>query len=114
MTWIKNIQEEGSSVILTGDFNAEPSEPVLETVTHDSSLHLQSSYSIPDTDFTTWKIRDSGEEKHVLDYIFHTPELQTLRTLDMPSESDVGSSRLPSLRYASDHVSLVSDFKLPK
>jgi len=108
MKWIKDTNDT-ESIIVTGDFNAEPTESVIKTVTQDSSLQLHSSYSIPETEFTTWKIRDSGEEKHVLDYIFHTRDLQTSSTLDMPSDDDVGVSRLPSLTYASDHVSLVSD-----
>ena len=108
MNWIENVRD-GRSVILTGDFNAEPSEPVVDTITKNSNFQLHSSYNLKDLDFTTWKIRDSGEEKHTLDYIFHSKDLETIQTLDMPSEEDIGVSRLPSLQYASDHLSLVSD-----
>ena len=63
--------------------------------------------------FLKASLRDSGEEKHTLDYIFHSKDLVTLRTLDMPSEEDIGVSRLPSIQYASDHLSLVSDIIIP-
>ena len=45
----------------------------------------------------------------MLDYIFHSADLRTLRTLDVPSEEDLGEERLPSLAYASDHLSLLAD-----
>ncbi|QQP37938.1 Uncharacterized protein FKW44_018385, partial [Caligus rogercresseyi] len=63
-------------------------------------------------DYTTWKIREDGEHIQTLDYIFHTPEsLDLLGVLDMPEEEEIGQSRLPSLSYASDHMSLVADFE---
>ena len=63
-------------------------------------------------EYTTWKIRETGEQKNILDYIFHSPQLQTVSTLDMPTEQQVGEDRLPSLQFASDHLSLVSDIKI--
>ena len=111
VTWVEEVRG-GTPVILTGDFNAEPSEPVLETLTSDARTPLQSSYSISDLEYTTWKIRDSGEEKHVLDYVFHSPELETRRTLDMPETREVEADKFPSLRYASDHLSLVTDIAI--
>ena len=63
-------------------------------------------------EFTTWKIRETGEQKKILDYIFHSPELKTVSTLDMPTEEQIGEDRLPSLEFASDHLSLVADIKL--
>ena len=63
-------------------------------------------------EYTTWKIRETGEQKHILDYIFHSPELQTVSTLDMPTEQQVGEDRLPSLQFASDHLSLVANIKI--
>ena len=111
VTWVEEVRG-GTPVILTGDFNAEPSEPVLETLTSDARTPLQSSYSVSDLEYTTWKIRDSGEEKHVLDYVFHSPELETRRTLDMPETREVEADKFPSLRYASDHLSLVTDIAI--
>ena len=111
MTWVEKVRE-GRPVILTGDFNAEPSEPVLETLTSNVKTPLQSSYSISDLEYTTWKIRDSGEEKHVLDYVFHSPDLETRQTLSMPDTREVSADKFPSLRYASDHLSLVTDIAI--
>ena len=111
ITWVEGVRE-GRPVILTGDFNAEPTEPVLETLTSNVKTPLQSSYSISDLEYTTWKIRDSGEEKHVLDYVFHSPDLETRRTLSMPDTREVSADKFPSLRYASDHLSLVTDIAI--
>ena len=111
VTWVEGVRE-GRPVILTGDFNAEPTEPVLETLTSNVKTPLQSSYSISDLEYTTWKIRDSGEEKHVLDYVFHSPDLETRQTLSMPDTREVIADKFPSLRYASDHLSLVTDIAI--
>ena len=107
--WLHTVRG-GRSVILTGDFNAEPTEPVYATITGGAAGGpLRSSYAVDSLDYTTWKIRDTGEEKHVLDYVFHSPDLETARTLDMPAAEHVGADRFPSLQYASDHLSLVTD-----
>jgi len=111
LSWIETVRD-GASLLVTGDFNAEPSEAVYETVTNNVTLPLTSSYSFQDSDFTTWKIRDTGEEKHVLDYIFHSTDIESQRNLDMPAPEDIGVHKLPSLHYASDHLSLVSDVKI--
>ena len=63
-------------------------------------------------EYTTWKIRETGEQNHILDYIFHSPQLQTVSTLDMPTDQQVGEDRLPSLQFASDHLSLVADIQI--
>ena len=62
-------------------------------------------------EYTTWKIRETGEQKHILDYIFHSPQLETVSTLDMPTEEQIGEDRLPSLQFASDHLSLVAELR---
>ena len=64
-------------------------------------------------EYTTWKIRDTGEQKHILDYILHTPgQIQTLRTLNVPDGNELGAGKLPSTRFVSDHMSLVADISL--
>ena len=108
ISWLEELSD-GRSLILTGDFNADPSETVYQTVTNNKEVKLDSAYDNSILDYTSWKIRDTGEEKQVLDYIFHSADLKTLRTLDVPSEEDLGEERLPSLAYASDHLSLVAD-----
>ena len=101
-------------VIIAGDFNAEPSEPIYKTLTENKKIPLESAYTIDSKEkdrleYTTWKIRETGEQKYILDYIFHSPQLETVSTLDMPTKDQVGPDRLPSLEFASDHLSLVAD-----
>ena len=111
LSWLAPITQH-RPVIITGDFNAPPSEPVYSTITSSDKLPLTSAYSLDTLQWTTWKVRDSGEEKYILDYIFHSPAVKTLAVLDPPSQEEVGPDRLPSLSSPSDHLSLVADIKL--
>lgn len=87
-------------IIMCGDFNAEPCEPVYKTILEHKSLGLSSAYadliaaqgvrlpkpveneSHDETDaidnheppFTTWKIREDGETCHTIDYMFYSPD----------------------------------------
>jgi len=99
-------------LLLSGDFNADPSEPVYSSMTSHPTLPLDSAYRLDEIEYTTWKIRETGEQKHVLDYIFHSEHLSPTAVLDMPSEEEVGENRFPSLAFPSDHLSLVADFQL--
>ena len=108
LTWLTPILQ-GRPVIISGDFNAQPSEPVFSTMTNNEKLPLRSCYDTQSLEWTTWKIRDTGEEKYILDYIFHSEGLQTVRVLDTPEDDSLGEAKLPSLQYASDHLSLVAD-----
>ena len=106
-------------LIVCGDFNAEPHEPVVETF-RSSSLSLSSAYCHLSSDmtepaYTTWKVRGhykgNFESKQCIDYIWYTPRhLQPAALLKLPSEDEIGKDRLPSLQYPSDHLSLVADF----
>jgi len=116
LCWLDAIRG-GRPVIFSGDFNGLPSEAFYSTLTENPTTPLVSAYNVkPDQEdsleYTTWKIRETGEQKYILDYIFHSPELETVSTLGMPSEHQVGVDRLPSLQFASDHLSLVADIKL--
>jgi len=123
LDWLETIRAD-RPVILSGDFNAEPSEPVFKSLRENERTPLESAYTMKaqnkkeenihedNLEYTTWKIRETGEQKHILDYIFHSPQLQAVSTLDMPTEQQIGEDRLPSLQFASDHLSLVADFKL--
>lgn len=45
-------------IILSGDFNAEPTEPIYSTVLGHDLLQLASAYANPaEPPYTTWKIR---------------------------------------------------------
>ncbi|XP_018804157.1 PREDICTED: uncharacterized protein LOC108978367 isoform X1 [Bactrocera latifrons] len=153
-------------VLICGDFNAEPTEPVYATVLSGKQLQLASAYADikaerdecnndsaekhkantdssddaqtqsveeEETDaehvelcddkvmksiqceppYTTWKIREDGEECHTIDYVFYTPEQFKVRNcLEFPRDDEVGKNRTPSFQYPSDHFSLVCDFEL--
>jgi len=106
LAWLSAVKQH-RPLILTGDFNADPSEAVVRTIKEE----LASAY--PDsTPFTTWKIRETGEQKSTLDYIFHSGGIQASATLDMPTEEQIGVDRLPSLAFPSDHLSMVADFQV--
>ena len=117
LKWLEAIRG-GRPIILAGDLNGLPSESFFSTLTSDRDVPLVSSYGVREEedmvmDYTTWKVRETGEQKHILDYILHTPgQLETLRTLNVPDEATVGEDRLPSLRFSSDHMSLVADISL--
>ena len=111
LSWLAPITQH-RPVVITGDFNAPPSEPVYSTLTSSDKLPLSSAYNLETLQWTTWKVRDSGEEKYILDYIFHSPALRTMAVLDPPSQEEVGTDRLPSLSFPSDHLSLVADIQL--
>ena len=108
---------EERPIIISGDFNAEPSEAVFKTLMQNDKTPLQSAYEMEESkeednlEYTTWKIRETGEQKHILDYIFHSPQLETVSTLNMPTEEQIGEDRLPSLQFASDHLSLVAELR---
>lgn len=111
----------GRPIILCGDFNAEPVEPVYSTILSHPRLGLGSAYAtvfeesgIPkEPPYTTWKIREEGEICHTLDYIFYSQEsLKPEAVVEFPDGRDIGEGRVPSLQYPSDHFSLICDFRL--
>jgi len=113
LDWLAQ-EAAGRPLLLSGDFNAEPVEPVYHSVTN-HKLELRSAYKfdrLESDEYTTWKIRETGEQKYVLDYIFHSESLRPTSVLEMPTEDEVGENRLPSLRFPSDHLTLVADFSL--
>ncbi|XP_050424607.1 nocturnin-like [Adelges cooleyi] len=107
----------GCPTVISGDFNAEPTEPVYTTMISDPQLSLKSAYNISnkEVEFTTWKIRGRCEIKRTIDYIFYTTNYLTVSsTVDMPSEELIGKNRIPSINYPSDHFSLITDFFINK
>ncbi|XP_071511005.1 nocturnin-like isoform X1 [Diadema antillarum] len=103
-------------LIIGGDFNAEPTEDVY-ALFEGSDLNLTSAYTKLSDDgnseppYTTWKIRSRREECHTIDYLWYTREhLAPVALLRFPGEQEIGSGRLPSWSYPSDHLSLVCDF----
>ncbi|GIY96936.1 nocturnin [Caerostris extrusa] len=105
-------------VIITGDFNANPCEPIYQALINDDTYPLDSAYRyLSNTNaeprYTTWKIREDGEYCQTLDYIFYTcNSFAVENVLQIPTGEDIGEGRVPSYRYPSDHFSLVADFVL--
>jgi nocturnin len=112
----------GRPVIISGDFNAEPTEPVYLTLLNNQTLRLASAYAAPgdgsdaartEPPYTTWKIREEGEVCHTIDYVFYSQDsLSVEAVLDFPTGDEIGEGRVPSFGYPSDHFSLVCDFRL--
>lgn len=113
----------GRPVVVCGDFNAEPTEPVYNTFINNDLIKFASAYAdsnlyIQDVvyrepPYTTWKIREEGEVCHTIDYIFYGgDDMEVEAVLDFPSEEEIGEDRVPSFSYPSDHFSLVCDLKL--
>ncbi|XP_034395648.1 nocturnin-like isoform X1 [Cyclopterus lumpus] len=103
-------------LFICGDFNAVPTEEVYRRFIT-SPLGLDSAYKklsqdgLTEPEYTTWKIRSTGECCTTLDYIWYSQDtLRVDRVLDMPTEEQIGPNRLPSFSYPSDHLSLVCDF----
>ncbi|EAA14395.3 AGAP009893-PA, partial [Anopheles gambiae str. PEST] len=128
---------ENRPVILCGDFNAEPIEPIYSTVLNYKPLGLASAYSdllaeesqdennqnalntvaeqsaAYEPPYTTWKIREEGEVCHTIDYVFYSKDKLTVKNcLMFPSGEEIGVDRTPSFQYPSDHFSLVCDIEL--
>lgn len=103
-------------LLICGDFNAVPTEEVYRRFST-SPLGLESAYKklsqdgLTEPQYTTWKIRPTGECCNTLDYIWYSQDTLTVdAVLDMPTEEQIGPNRLPSFSYPSDHLSLVCDF----
>jgi len=106
----------GRPILLCGDFNAEPTEPVYTTLTSAGGPRLASAYAQAagqEPEHTTWKIRASGEVRQTLDYVFLSEgRWRVDALLPPPSGERLGESRAPCLTYPSDHFSLVADVSL--
>ncbi|XP_014243825.1 nocturnin [Cimex lectularius] len=108
-------EANGRPVILCGDFNAEPIEPVYSSITSHPGLRLASAYctSQGEPPYTTWKVRQEGEVCHTLDYIFYSKgKFKVNDVLQFPTSEQIGINRVPSFFYPSDHFSLVSDLNI--
>lgn len=113
---LKSISEslsDNRAVLVFGDFNAEPTEPVCQLMEENQYLCMKNAYvsaTGANPEFTTWKIRPDKEVEHTIDYIWHTANLSVTGCLKVPDGSNVPDDRLPCLQYPSDHLSLVFDF----
>ncbi|XP_059468601.1 nocturnin isoform X1 [Neocloeon triangulifer] len=107
-------RRDGRPLVLCGDFNAEPTEPVYRSITAHPS-ELGSAYAEAhhgrEPPYTTWKVREGeGEVCHTIDYVFFSQrEFAVDAVLDFPTGEEIGLGRIPSFIYPSDHFSLVCD-----
>lgn len=110
LEFIRSTAGENTPLLLTGDLNADPDEPVHSVL---RSSNLQSAYHNQEPFYTTWAIRGDSEYRRLLDYILYRPNsLIAERLLRVPEEGDIGPERVPSTKYPSDHFALVADFVL--
>lgn len=114
------------SVIVTGDFNADP--PVntsddgavsrilrrgIQTNAQHSSSPILSAYDLSaPTFYTTWKTRGPVTIRRIIDYIFYSGSLTCKATLRVPPEVELDVTKLPGLRYPSDHVMIAAKFRI--
>ena len=100
----------GLPIVLAGDFNTEPASTAIALVTKEG---FRSAYDLSSLKYTTWKIRPPSEACRVIDYIFYSPEsLQLVAVTPMPTPNEIPHPRLPSARFASDHLPLQATFHL--
>ena len=105
-------------LVLCCDLNANPVqnkngyEPLCyEHIT--STLGFESAYKLrmgAEPEYTTYKLREHGEDKHCIDYIFLRPSergrFAVQRVLQIP---DIEQGRIPSWSYPSDHFSIAAE-----
>lgn len=108
--------------MLMGDFNTSPLDEkdykasTVRTVENWQAPQFASAYLLPtkksDPQYTTWKKRGDTEAKQVIDYIFVSPNFRPTQTLSPPHSSDLDPSRLPGLKYPSDHLAIAAQMTL--
>ena len=110
----ESLGDNDKSVLIFGDFNAEPTEPVCQLMGENQYLCMKNAYVSAtgnNPEFTTWKIRPDKEVEHTIDFVWYTPNLSVTGCLKVPERDSVPANRLPCFQYPSDHLSLVFDFR---
>lgn len=96
----------GRPVILTGDFNAEPSSPVVARVVADSALRSAWD-TAPIRSGSAWSFSDFGQlpekERPLIDYVFYGGGLEVVSCSILPDTLGGG--------YLSDHASVEARLK---
>ena len=108
---IKN--DDNLPIILCCDLNANPKlnkkgyQPLCYNSLTNSDLGYESVYELAngkEPDFTTFKLREKGQDKHTIDYIFiNGGKWNVIKTLNIPNEG-----LIPNWNYPSDHFSLMA------
>ena len=115
---VKN--EKNLPVILCCDLNANPVQnkkgydPLCyNSIVNKDNLGYESVYKLAngsEPEYTTYKLREHGTDKHVLDYIFlKDGKWNIYEILDIPSASNENKdSLIPNWHYPSDHFSIMA------
>jgi nocturnin len=107
LDYIKTISES-MPVIIAGDFNADPDEPVCDLF----RVHFTSVYADVernDHHFTTIKQREKLY-KRTIDYIWYSSKCKLVRRSSMVK--DIQYPYLPNENYPSDHLTIVAEFSI--
>ena len=119
---LQYLEAKAEPVIVCGDFNAPPTEPVIKAF-KESSLHLKNVYEVIEDmpQYTTWKIRrakpeNGGGETDIcknIDYIWCSENVIAVSALlSIPTEQEIGKDRLPCHSYPSDHLAIAAIIRL--
>lgn len=102
-------------VILAADFNTTPEmEPVKLVQCHPIGLQsVLQPEGLFQAHFSTWKFRGEKEKKELIDFMWHSKELEPVSGWAMPTEVEIGEKGLPNEGYPSDHLSLMYTFAIP-
>lgn len=129
-TTIANYQISDIPVLIMGDFNADPpsrlnfpdssirrvlSNHLIKDESQKEPMRFMSAYEIDppkDDFFTTWKTRGTQTVIRIIDYIFHSEKVMCTATLGVPKQDELEASKLPGLRYPSDHLMVAAKFVL--
>ena len=114
---LKGESPDCGSVILCGDFNGEPGEKFYDVISSGIG-DISSAYKVAnggrEPEYTTYKKRaGSDPQRRCIDYIwFSGGALRLTEVLKLPTPQEIGHDiMLPSLRFPSDHLSLVATFE---
>ncbi|WP_165748547.1 endonuclease/exonuclease/phosphatase family protein [Cellulophaga sp. Z1A5H] len=102
---IKEVNTEDHPVVLTGDFNLEPTDEVIATVINvlsDAKEVAQFTFG-PEGTFNDFKFTKAVERR--IDYIFVTPTKLTVIKYGVLSDSK-------DLKYPSDHLPVYIEFEI--
>ena len=108
-------------VIICGDFNATPDEPVYQHFTDNkthqllklSSAYAGSCYGEKEPPLTSWKFRAQDESEYTIDYIWISKDKMVIDSIwQLPTKEEIGENALPSPSYPSDHLALCSSITI--
>lgn len=119
-----SLGSDETPIIILGDFNADNPQ---DCAGNQSSVRRLLEYSVegmrkytsayeidpPKQGFyTTWKTRGTTTVRRIIDYIFFSGRLRCVANLRVPAEEELEKTKLPGLRYPSDHMAIGAKFEL--